>query len=110
MCRAIWFACIGLMLGASSLPSASPHPRYLRHNTDAKGVIVFVHGLTGDGTSTWTNPETHTYWPDLISHDTLFDAFDIYVYEYPSPRFSRTYSPDEVAENMRLHFDNDKVT
>jgi Leucine-rich repeat (LRR) protein len=63
----------------------------------------------GDGISTWTNPTTRAYWPDMISHDRSFDGFDIYVYEYPTPRLARAYSPDEVAENMRLLFNTDHV-
>jgi len=110
MWRAIWFVAFGLALCVSSLFSASPpQSRYVRQNPKAKGVIVFVHGLMGDSTTTWTNQSTRAYWPDLISHDKLFDGFDIYVYEYPSPRIAHTYSPDEVAEDMRRNFDNDKI-
>ena len=109
MYHATWLVCLGLMLSSSSLFAASPQSRYIRKNSHATGVIVFVHGLMGDGTTTWTNPQTHAYWPDLISHDKLFDGFDIYVYEYPSPRVSNTYSPDEIAVDMRLHFDSDKI-
>jgi len=94
MWRAIWFVAFGLALCVSSLFSASPpQSRYVRQNPKAKGVIVFVHGLMGDSTTTWTNQSTRAYWPDLISHDKLFDGFDIYVYEYPSPRIAHTYSP-----------------
>jgi pimeloyl-ACP methyl ester carboxylesterase len=39
----------------------------------------------------------------------LFDGFDIYIYEYASPAMSRSYSPDEIAENMRLFFESDKI-
>jgi pimeloyl-ACP methyl ester carboxylesterase len=34
--------------------------------------------------------------------DPTFNAMDIYVYEYPSPKTERTYSINELAENMRL--------
>src|ERR1700678_2867067 len=103
-----WLLGIGLMLGATPLFAAGPQSGYVRNN-HGKGVIVFVHGLTGDGTTTWTNESTGAYWPDMVSHDKLFDGFDIYVYEYPSPRLSNTYLPDELAEDMRLHFASDKI-
>src|SRR6266446_6790018 len=35
--------------------------KYIRQSTSADTVIVFVHGIMGDGLSTWTNQ--NAYWP-----------------------------------------------
>lgn len=85
------------------------NPKYIREEEVNSGVIVFVHGVMGDGTSTWTNSISQQYWPRLIADDPTFSGFNIYVYEYPSPLFCESLSIDEVTENMRLFLDNDHI-
>jgi len=100
---------LSLLLGASIVPSVlapgsgekSQEAFYVRHNQN-NGVIVFVHGVMGDSTDTWTNPVTKAYWPDLLARDPVFNGFNIYVYGYPSPLVGRSYTIDELADNMRL--------
>src|SRR4051812_6785848 len=75
--------------------------RYYRKLDDAQRVIVFVHGVLGDGTSTWT-AKNNAYWPALIADDEYFGKYSIYTYEYPSSLLSAPFSIDEIAENMRL--------
>ena len=75
--------------------------RYIR-NENNSGIIVFVHGLFGDATTSWTNSTTNSYWPKLLTQDSIFDTMDVYVYEYPSPKLRSSYSINELAENMRL--------
>jgi pimeloyl-ACP methyl ester carboxylesterase len=71
---------------------------------------VFVHGLFGDAASSWTNPSTGAYWPRLLlKADPAFQATNVYVYEYPTPLLGKTYSIDELAENLRLVLSNDRV-
>jgi pimeloyl-ACP methyl ester carboxylesterase len=72
--------------------------KYVRRN-GADTVIVFVHGVMGDGVSTWTS-EDGTYWPDLLTQDQTFSGADIYVVSYATG-FWATLSIDEIAENFR---------
>jgi len=74
---------------------------YVRSN-EGKGVIIFVHGVLGDSVSTWTNPETKAFWPDLLVKDRTFDQYNIYVYGFASPLAGKSYTIDELADNMRL--------
>jgi pimeloyl-ACP methyl ester carboxylesterase/predicted negative regulator of RcsB-dependent stress response len=90
--------------------SAEPQSRYIRGPSGNRTVIIFVHGVLGDATTTWTNDRTRAYWPDLLAHDHSFDGCDVYVYEYPSPKLSNSYSPNEIAENMRLLFNSDDIS
>ena len=76
--------------------------RYVRQGDRNKSVVVFVHGVTGDAVSTWTNTKTRAYWPQLMASDPALAAVDIFVYEYPSPKLSASYSINELAEDMRL--------
>jgi pimeloyl-ACP methyl ester carboxylesterase len=85
-------------------------PEYVRDTGGRAGVIVFVHGVLGNARSTWTNDESHAFWPQLLTEDEVFDGFNIYVYEYPSPLFSTSLNQDEVAENMRLRLEAAGVT
>ncbi|MGA0560659.1 esterase/lipase family protein [Larkinella sp. VNQ87] len=100
-----------LLLGCSgsAQESDSPPSEYIRNEAENPGVIVFVHGVTGNSKDTWTHPVSGAYWPNLIANDSAFNGFNVYVYNYPSPALGKSYNIDEVAENMRLVLSNDKV-
>jgi len=92
---------------------ARPHalPGYIRGSKEshADRVIVFIHGVFGDGTSTWTNPTTGAYFPALIRDDKTFDGVDIWVHEFDTPKLRRTYTIDELADHLRKYLNNDNV-
>ena len=91
--------------GASLAEEAAS--KYVRRSkTDT--VIVFVHGVLGDGVSTWTN-ESGAYWPQLLTKDHTFDGADVYVFSYSTGLWA-TLSIDELAENMRTTLIADGVT
>lgn len=90
------------------LAPVAARAEWIRKVPNNQGVIVFVHGITGDATSTWTS-SSGTYWPEMLTHDPVFDGQGIYVYHYPSPYLKRTYSVDEVAEDMRRTLSTDGV-
>jgi pimeloyl-ACP methyl ester carboxylesterase len=103
------------VLGACS---NRPHKEHLRlepqqsHYIRRQGygtVIVFVHGIFGDGTSTWTNADTKKYWPDLLTTDDVFAKTDIYVHSYFTPFLTQSYTIDQLIENMRAVFDKDAI-
>ena len=73
-----------------------------------KRVLVLVHGLTGNGKSTWTSANG-TYWPDLMRDDPVFREFDIYVYQYETRLFGDCLPITDLANNMRVHLKNDDV-
>jgi pimeloyl-ACP methyl ester carboxylesterase len=71
--------------------------------------VVFVHGVFGDATSTWTNSATKAYWPELLKDDPAFSNASIYVFEYPTSVFSQNLSINEIAEVMQRTLDADGV-
>jgi pimeloyl-ACP methyl ester carboxylesterase len=73
----------------------------LRHESPANGTIIFVHGIFGDRTSTWTNTKTGAYFPGLVAKDPTFDHWNIYVAQYPTPRLNPGLSIDQLADNLR---------
>jgi pimeloyl-ACP methyl ester carboxylesterase len=83
--------------------------RYIKQTSGSRSVIVFVHGIFGDSTSTWTN-QNGAYWPLLLAGDPFFSNYDVYAYEYPSRFFGGNFSIDEIADNMRLLFEVDGVS
>jgi pimeloyl-ACP methyl ester carboxylesterase len=84
-----------------------PVSQYVRRSPADATVIVFVHGVMGDGLSSWTNGTT--YWPALLTTDSTFDGADIFVYSYPTS-FWATLTIDELAENMRATLVSNGVT
>ena len=82
---------------AAPAKGEEPMSKYVRKTDNAALVIVFVHGIFGDGVSTWTN-DNGKYWPDLIAKDQSFNGADIFVYSYPTSLWA-TMSIDELAEN-----------
>jgi len=83
-------------------------PRYIR-NDGYRTVIVFVHGIFGDGQSTWTNVSTKAYWPELLEGDEIFRKADIYVYSYPTPFLQKAYNINDVIGDMRNWLEKDFV-
>lgn len=73
-----------------------------------KRVLILVHGLTGNGKSSWTSANG-TYWPDLMRDDPVFQDFDIYVYQYETRLFGNCLPITDIANNMRVHLKNDDV-
>ena len=106
--RAVAFAALAIFAFASGRAIASDS-RYVRNEPSKTTVIVFVHGVTGDGTSTWTNSQTGAYWPALVAADSAFKRANVYVFEYPSPSVGRSLSVNELAEAMRRRLQSDGV-
>ena len=99
---------ISAQAGRTSDNSSLPLPWVRRQGeAQASGVIVFVHGVLGNIRTTWSNGRS--YWPELLTKDKTFDGQDIYVYGYPSPKLGKSFSIDEVAENLRLVVSTDGV-
>lgn len=85
-------------------------PGYVRGNKDTKAdrVIIFIHGVFGDGTGTWTN-KNGAYFPQLLRDDPTFEGADIWVHQFPSPKRGHTYSIDELGAHLRKHLNDDNV-
>ncbi len=99
---------IALLL-MSSIVNAQSNSRYVKQTPGTQSIIVFVHGIFGDSVSAWTNQKNGAYWPTLLGSDPFFKDYDVYVYDYPSRFFGSDFSIDEVAENMRLMFEADRI-
>ena len=103
--------CLFIALATVALGAAQTKPQatipWVRKLPTNHGVIVFVHGVTGDERSTWTSGDQ--YWPAMLTHDPAFDGQNIYVYKYPSPTLGKAFSIDQIADNMRLVLTDDGV-
>jgi pimeloyl-ACP methyl ester carboxylesterase len=84
-------------------PLSAAESQYVRRVAGSEIVIVFVHGVMGDGESTWTNGTA--YWPAMLASDDTFDGADIFTLSYPTSRWA-TLSVDELAEYMRLQLNS----
>jgi pimeloyl-ACP methyl ester carboxylesterase len=78
--------CLALVVGChdagkASLNTNSPVASTPQSKSKA---VVFVHGIFGDGRSTWTAEDGRTYWPDLLGRDPQFADADVIVKSYAS--------------------------
>lgn len=111
----ILFGCTSVTLSptpelSKALIDKTPQlPGYaVKRQGGAKRVLILVHGLAGDGKSSWTSTDG-IYWPDLMEKDPAFSDFDIYVYQYESSLFGGCLPVTDVANNLRIHLKNDDV-
>ncbi|MGC3976202.1 MAG: alpha/beta hydrolase [Nitrospira sp.] len=99
-------ACLCPPLAASSEENSS---RFVSKH-GLPGVIVFIHGLTGNSKTTWGNQEENVYWPDLIASDSqLNNYFDVYVVNYLSPLFTRAQSIEELTTQLLSELNDAKL-
>ena len=77
--------------------------------TDAKGetVLVFIHGVTGDAVSSWTNEKTGAYFPALLGK--AVPSSSIYRVSYYTPKFSRASTITEIATRTLQNLKDDGV-
>jgi hypothetical protein len=70
-------------------------PHFVKQVEGSRTIIVFVHGIFGDGVSTWTSGPF--FWPKEIASDPTFAGA-----AFPTGLWA-TLSIDELAENLRLY-------
>lgn len=109
---AIGFCVVIGCASTSTPPSRQPGDMatssYVR-NENRSRVIVFVHGLNGDGKRTWTAPNG-AYWPDLIRDDRAFADADIYIADYPTDfTKKRNLEIEEAADLLSQYFKKDHI-
>src|SRR5262249_44700393 len=71
-----------------------------REKPSSEAAIIFVHGLFGDDSTTWTNPETKTFWPKLLTQDSAFDRFDIFTFRYETPKLKTAGQIDDAGAQL----------
>lgn len=91
---------IMFLVAVFGAPALATESAFVRHEEGARSIIVFVHGIGGDGASSWTN--NGVYWPNLLTSERILTGSDIYVHTYPTTLFSEGMSIDELADDMRI--------
>jgi pimeloyl-ACP methyl ester carboxylesterase len=104
----------GVVFGADTQAdtedSVDAHGFYVGGPPRNAGVIIFVHGLFGDDTETWTNTRTNEYWPYLIRRDSTFAGYDVYVCGFPSKIINKSYTIDQLSDVMLTIFKSASVS
>lgn len=72
-------------------------------------MIVFIHGIFGDAKDTWANEQTGAFFPELIASDSTFDGYDVFMYGFSSPKLDVALNIDELGEDLRSTFDDQKL-
>lgn len=86
---------------------ATPSSFFKQNTTEQNtGLIVFVHGIFGDAKDTWMNEQTGAYFPELVSKDSTFSGYDIFMYGFASPKMNTALNIDELGEDLRSTFND----
>lgn len=93
----------------SARAAATQIPAGYVNRTNAETAVVFVHGVFGDATSTWSNATSGSSWPILMASDTVFANADVYVHSFRSPYATEAMSIDELVEDARVAFNHDEI-
>ncbi len=107
MGRLAWLA-LALLAACSPAPHVLKPSLFVR-NAGHEKLVVFIHGVLGDGDSTWRNAETGAYWPEMIRQDREFQDFDIYVVNYESTLVARASTIEEIAQRELQRLRDRKV-
>lgn len=83
-------------------------PGFIKQN-HARRVIIFVHGLAGDGHGSWT-AENKAYWPAIVAADPQLAGFDVYVYQYDTNPFNSCMSIEDLRVQARRRLIDDGLT
>ena len=76
--------------------------------------VVFVHGLGGSATETWTHCPSNTFWPTLLYEDDRFANTRISTFGYDA-NFRNIFAPKntldisdfakQLLDALDLHYD-----
>lgn len=81
---------------------------FLSMPESSQKLIVFVHGVFGDPSLTWTNP-SGVSWPDLIKNDEKFLSFTVAAYRYDTPLLHRSSGIEEIAVRLLRQLEDEGV-
>ena len=99
----VLLACVALLfitVGGCATPSPAPPPSapcasgppnascFWKQDPEKQStkLIVFTHGVFGNRSTTWGNPQSENFWPAMIAADKRFkDEYDIYLMNYLTP-------------------------
>jgi glycine betaine/choline ABC-type transport system substrate-binding protein len=76
--------------------------RFVRQEKNNSKVVVFVHGVTGTPTSTWTfkGNGVSAYWPKIVEQDSDLNGYDIFVMSYYSPQLQEGPGIFQLADSL----------
>ncbi len=93
--------------GYSLKESGQPQKRVFFKNRNAKNLIVFIHGFSGDPVGTWKFDDTKFFWPKQLSKDPDFRDSDILSFGYKSD-CGTVYNIRQIAASLKTTLDRVK--
>jgi Domain of unknown function (DUF4384) len=85
--------------GNAKLPAQGRNNLWmLDRETDA--ALVFVHGIFSDSRDCWLDEKSGTYWPDLVSRDSRFANYSIFLGGYSTGLNSAELRVNDCADQL----------
>src|SRR4051794_17993563 len=75
----VWVLASSIFL---TVVEAAEQPDIFVKRKGADKIIIFAHGILGDGLAAFTNETTHNYWPRLLADDPDMNSFDVLAINY----------------------------
>ena len=71
-------------------------------------LVIFIHGIFGDGIGTWTH-SSGVSWLSLLVQDSRFKEYGIYLVTYPTPKVERASGIEEIANGVLLELEDQRI-
>lgn len=84
--------------GSIAVNSEAPHWIYRDEAKPSRVAVVFIHGIFGSTTGTWTNPNGVTFFKLLKDNPKVGGAVDVYAFGFESKMFSGGEGSLDVRE------------
>lgn len=85
---------------SGAAPTQTPHVLAVRADETHTTAVVFVHGIFGDSTGTWTSGATKSFWPRIMHDDEGFNDANIYVVQYHSAAWQVGLDVEQTAQQL----------
>jgi len=93
----------------ASTISTDADSQLVKNENANKKLVVFTHGVFGNLRETWRNPQTGSYWFELMKADADLSGFNILLVGYRSPFWSRGMTLEELSTSVLQSLFDDHI-
>lgn len=110
--RCALLLCLSLGLSACNRGSSeTPNPdlSFSAAGSSVRTLVVFVHGILGNASTTFKAPSAQQGWPELLARDpAIAEPIDVISLGYASDPLQRASNINEIATRLRSKLEEDQ--